>query len=75
MAFLAFGVACLEPSTFFILLLFFNRRRGPKRYDYNTKSKEWISLRDGSKIKDVLSTELSIITKKKIELPSSIDGE
>ncbi|XP_063900843.1 uncharacterized protein LOC135120474 [Zophobas morio] len=48
---------------------------GPKRYDYNTKSKEWISLRDGSKIKDVLSTELSIITKKKIELPSSIDGE
>ncbi len=39
---------------------------GPKRYDFDPKSQQWVYARDQSKLKDLLESELSAATKLSI---------
>lgn len=36
-----------------------SRRRGPKRYDWSSEEKSWFYARDGTRMLDLLETELS----------------
>ncbi|KAI0651642.1 hypothetical protein C8Q79DRAFT_897387, partial [Trametes meyenii] len=41
---------------------------GPKRYDYDPKSDEWVYYRDGSTLNQTLNQELSLALRRDVDL-------